>query len=276
MPTRLRTQLAQQLVVLTSCASLSTPVIAAPCIKARAEARAPALDARAEADTTAGVTGRIRGAATDAKTRVEGALPDVEATARVDGADIDARATVDAKLPDIDATAQVDGGTRRTDADDNDLTLKRPPIPKALWAGLGVTAGTALVIFGTSMGLLGNLRGKMRANVVAGAKLSLSDADPNNDIDLNGDICTQARGGATSNPAVANMCDLGDLRRRAVIGTGITAGLLVGTMIVFAAVIGVRRRKCDDKDDRTARRSRFGMAFAPQWGGGMLVSQLRF
>jgi hypothetical protein len=225
--------------------------MAAPCPKTQMKAEAPRVDADGD------VAGRVGGVVGDVGAAVDARLPDVDASARVD-VDVDAR--------------------RKRDDDDDDGRLSGPvyngkvvkPVGKGLWIGLGITAGTTAVLFGTSMGLLGNLRGAMRDNLEAKAKLSLTDADPSNDIDVSGDICAQARGG--TNSAVAGLCDLSDARRRAVIGTGITAGLLASVVIVLGAVIGHRRRQCDD---RTAQR-RFNMAVAPRLGGGVLVTEFKF
>jgi hypothetical protein len=263
---RFRTQLATQFVIVVSCASLSLPVRAAPCPKTQVKAEAPSVDAKVGVDADADIGGRIEGAARDVGGRLEGAAGDVGG--RIEGAaDVDAE--VDGSLPDVDAEARVDADARRNSDGQEKRTLPKP-VGKWMWAGLGITAGATAVLFGTSMGLLGNLRGAMRDNLVAKAKLTLTDADPNNDIDVNGDICAQARSG--NNTSVAALCDLGDVRRRAVIGTGIAAGVLASVVIVLGVVIGVRRRQCDD---RTALR-RFNMAVAPQLGGGMLVTGFRF
>ncbi|PCC73446.1 hypothetical protein SAMN02745121_02825 [Nannocystis exedens] len=295
MPTRIRTSLSTQFVVVMSCASISLPAMAVPCPKTAVRAEAPSVDAGgrgnvdvdADADANVDARGRIGGVAGDVGGRIEGTARDVggrsgdvagevggriegDVDGRIEGATGDVGVSVDGKLPDVDAGARADAdGRLRGGAERPQLSR---PVGKWMWAGLGLTAGATAILFGTSMGLLGNLRGAMRDNLVAKAKLTLTDADPNNDIDINGDICAQARSG--NNSAVTGLCDLGEVRRRAVIGTGITAGLLASVVIVLGVVIGVRlRRQCDD--GKTALR-RFNVALAPQLGGGMLVTGFRF
>lgn len=136
------------------------------------------------------------------------------------------------------------------------------------YTGLAIASG---ILTGASLaGFVGTgvprvyspFEGRAYAAVVDAAEMSLKDSDPDNDVHpgRGDDICVVARGtGAESvNQYVVEACDDFDQLGRAQIATGITAGVLLVSTVVFS-VLATRQK---NRDSQLAKR-RLEVGFVP-------------